>query len=102
MSGARVRASALLLAAAVTAGACTVQYDVRGDAWARQGAGLQVVALDEVECLRTVSDAGETHDMVLGGVLDLGRYVVGERTRAATYQRCMTDRGYRPAVARQP
>lgn len=102
MSGAKMRAAGLLLAAAATAGACTVQYDVRGVAWARQGADLQVVARDEVECLRTVSDAGDTHDMVLGGLLDLGRYVVGERTRAATHERCMTERGYRPVVARQP
>ena len=94
----RARAMGLLLAVGAVVCGCTVHYEIRGDGWSRQGAGIQQVSRDEIECLRSVTDEGDTYDMLLGGVLDFGRYVRGEQLRTAAYERCMTQRGYQ-AVA---
>jgi len=97
----RARAIGLLLAVGAMAGGCTAHYDIRGDGWARQGAGIQQVSRDEIECLRSTSDEGDTYDMILGGLLDLGRYVRGEQLRTAAYERCMTQRGYQVVATSQ-
>jgi hypothetical protein len=55
------------------------------------------VTLDEMECVRSARDAGDTYDLWVGGLADVGRMVVEERLRAGTYQRCMLDKGYQPS-----
>jgi len=94
MSRARL---ALALAALLGAG-CTQALDVAGVAWTRPDADLARVTTDQIECLRAVSDAGQTPDAVVGGVADAARFVIRERLRVAAYDRCMAGKGYRRAA----
>ena len=87
---------ALLLAATALAG-CTTKYDLSGAEWKKPGTMIQTVTLDEMECVRVAREAGNTPDLVLGGLVDVGRMVVEERQRAGAYQSCMLTKGYQPA-----
>lgn len=88
-------ALALLVAAGSLAG-CTTKYDLSGADWQRPGAMIQVVTLDQMDCVRIAREAGDTPEMWLGGLVDVGRQVVEERRRADAFQGCMRERGYQP------
>jgi hypothetical protein len=91
-----MRAAMALLMVMVTIGGCTIRHDLAGDAWVKPDATIQQVTLDEMACVRDARDAGQTPDLVVGGVLDVGRYVAEERQRAAAYRDCMDAKGYAP------
>jgi hypothetical protein len=89
---------ALLVAFGTLAG-CTTKYDLSGADWTKPGMGIQVVTLDEIECVRETREAGSTPDLIVGGLADVGRAVFEERQRSGAYQRCMRARGYQPSGA---
>ena len=89
-------ALALLVALGTLAG-CTTKYDLSGADWTKPGTGIQVVTLDEMECVRAVREAGWTPDLVVGGLADVGRLIVEERQRSGAYRSCMLAKGYRPS-----
>jgi len=91
-----VRAVAILLLAAVVGG-CASELDVSGARWKKEGVGFNQVTFDETECARGARDAGQTPDLIVGGLVDLGRNAIRERGRQGTYEKCMKDRGYRSA-----
>lgn len=73
---------------------CSAKYDLAGTAWAKPNTMVQEVTLDEIDCAREAREAGYTPDLIVGGVVDVGRYFYEERQRFGTYERCMTSRGY--------
>jgi len=89
-------AIALLVAAGTLAG-CTAKYDLSGADWTKPDAGIQIVTLDEMECVREAREAGWTPDLIVGGVADVARLVVEERQRAGAYRSCMLAKGYQPS-----
>jgi hypothetical protein len=50
-----------------------------------------------MECVRSAREAGHTPDLIVGGVVDIGRYFVEEGQRAGTYRGCMQAKGYQPS-----
>ena len=86
----RIRLALLLLLAG-----CTPAFDVSGRTWTKPGISTPQVTLDETECARKAFAAGDTPDLLLGGLLDVGRLMVENNTQAGTYRGCMTDLGYR-------
>jgi hypothetical protein len=80
--------------ALVAFGGCTAAFDVTGREWQKAGAGLPQVTLDETECARNAFEAGDTPDLILGGLLDVVRLAVENSAQARTYRDCMTSRGY--------
>ncbi|HXH84015.1 MAG TPA: hypothetical protein VNN07_13970 [Candidatus Tectomicrobia bacterium] len=95
----RARATCALLVLAISMAGCGVRHDLAGDAWAKPDATIQQVTLDEIECARLARDAGQTPELIVGGLADVGRYVVEERQRGAAYSGCMTAKGYRPTAS---
>jgi|GEM_PF-2372538 len=87
----RVVAAAVAMAGL---GGCTAALDLSGREWGKAGADIRQVTLDEIECVRAVSDAGQTPELYIGGVADAVRFGIRERVRARTYADCMTSRGY--------
>jgi hypothetical protein len=87
----------VLLVALGTLAGCSVKYDLSGADWTKPGANIQTVTLDEMECVRAAREAGQTPELWVGGLVDVGRYVVEERQRAGAYRDCMQTRGYQPA-----
>lgn len=73
---------------------CTPAFDVSGQTWTKTNAGINQVTLDETECARKAFAAGDTPDLLLGGLLDVGRVFVENGIQANTYRSCMTDLGY--------
>jgi len=47
--------------------------------------------------VRDAREAGWTPDLVVGGLVDVARYVVEERQRTGAYRRCMLSKGYQPS-----
>jgi hypothetical protein len=76
---------------------CSTKYDLSGADWTKPGTLLQQVTYDEMECVRAARDGGHTPDLIVGGLVDVGRYFVEESQRRGTYQRCMEARGYQPS-----
>jgi len=85
-----------LLALAALAG-CSTKYDLSGAAWKKPGTMLAETTYDEMECVRAARDAGHTPDLIVGGVVDVGRYTVEEYQRRDAYRGCMQTRGYQPS-----
>jgi hypothetical protein len=73
---------------------CSAKYDLAGTAWAKPNTLVQQVTLDEIDCAREAREASYTPDLIVGGVLDVGRYFYEERQRFGTYESCMAARGY--------
>jgi hypothetical protein len=73
---------------------CSAKYDLAGTAWAKPNTLVQQVTLDEIDCAREAREASSTPDLIVGGLLDVGRYFYEERQRFGTYERCMITRGY--------
>jgi hypothetical protein len=77
---------AALLATVLLLTGCTL--DLRGTEWQKPGAMFQDVSLVEVECARKAFEIGPGPDLILGGLLDVGRIAVQEsRQSSAGYQR---------------
>jgi hypothetical protein len=73
---------------------CSAKYDLAGTAWAKPNTLVQQATLDEIECARDAREASYTPDLIVGGLLDVGRYFYEEHQRFGTYERCMLARGY--------
>ena len=87
----------LVLAAILLLAGCYTKYDLTGAEWTKPGTMIQQTTHDEMDCVRVAREAGWTPDLVLGGLVDLGRFAVAEGQRSGSYQRCMTAKGYQPA-----
>ncbi len=90
----RIAISLLVLG---TLAGCSVKYDLSGADWTKAGVLVQEITYDEMECVRAAREGGHTPDLIVGGLVDVGRYFVEERQRSGTYHRCMETRGYRPS-----
>jgi len=88
-----MRRSIALLALLALAG-CSAKYDLAGTLWGKPNTMVQQVTLDEIDCAREAREASHTPDLIVGGLVDVGRYFYEERQRFGTYERCMTARGY--------
>ena len=80
------------LAAALLLTGCTL--DLRGNEWQKPGAGNPDVSLAEVQCARKAFEIGPGPDLILGGLLDVGRIAVQESRQANAFDDCMTSAGY--------
>jgi hypothetical protein len=78
----------------LTLAGCSAKYDLAGTSWAKPNTMVQQVTLDEIDCAREAREASHTPDLILGGLIDVGRYFYEERQRFSTYERCMVARGY--------
>ena len=87
----------LVLAAILLLAGCYTKYDLTGTEWAKPGTMFQQTTHDEIECVRGAREAGSTPDLIVGGLLDLGRFAIEESQRSGSYKRCMTAKGYQPA-----
>lgn len=85
---------ALILVALIGLTGCTFKYDLSGLDWTKPGALIQTVTLDEMECVRAAREAGSTPDLIVGGLVDVGRVAVEETQRASAYRQCMIAKGY--------
>ena len=92
----RSRRAALAGFAALLAG-CAPALDVTGREWARPGASVAQATLDQTQCARLAHRTGRTPDLVLGGLLDVGRLGLERLAQARDYEDCLTGRGYKPA-----
>jgi hypothetical protein len=81
-----------LLAAVLLLAGCTL--DLRGTEWKKPGAMFQDVSLVEVECARKAFEIGPGPDLILGGLLDVGRLAVQESRQSSAFDDCMTGAGY--------
>jgi hypothetical protein len=84
----------LALLALVALTGCTAKYDLAGTSWTKANTMVQQVTLDEIDCAREAREASHTPDLILGGLLDVGREFYEEHRRYGTYERCMASRGY--------
>jgi hypothetical protein len=83
----------LVAAVALFAAGCTT-WDL-DDVWSKPNASTLLISRDDWDCRHEVDEsAPRTPDLIVGGVVDVGRVVVEERFRDATYAKCMTARGY--------
>jgi hypothetical protein len=85
-------ALALLVLGALTG--CSTKYDLSGAEWTKPNTLIQDVTYDEMECVRSAREAGHTPDLIVGGLVDLGRYFVEERQRNGSFHSCMEAKGY--------
>ena len=85
----------IALVAAVLLTGCTL--DLRGTEWKKPGAMFQEVSLVEVECARKAFEIGPGPDLILGGLLDVGRIAAQESHQANAFSSCMTGAGYQRA-----
>ena len=91
-----MRLAIALLVLGTLAG-CSTKYDLSGADWKKSGTMYQDITYDEMECERDAREAGWTPDLVVGGLVDVARYVVEERQRTGAYRRCMLSKGYQPS-----
>ncbi|MGH7313793.1 MAG: hypothetical protein ACREJV_11510 [Candidatus Rokuibacteriota bacterium] len=75
-------------------GGCTTAFDVAGQDWTRPETSYPQITLDQTECARAAYEAGDTPDLLLGGLLDVVRLAIENGAQAHTYRECMTSRGY--------
>jgi hypothetical protein len=89
--------TALVLLALATLAGCSTKYDLTGSEWVKSGTGvlIQDVTYDEMECVRDAREAGHTPDLIVGGLVDIGRYFFEEHQRNSAFQRCMESKVYR-------
>jgi len=87
-----MRGYAALVAGVLLLTGCTL--DLRGTEWKKPGALFQDVSLVEVECARKAFEIGPGPDLILGGLLDVGRIAVQESRQANAFSDCMTGAGY--------
>ena len=80
------------LAAVLVLTGCAL--DLRGNEWQKPGAMFQDVSLAEVECARKAFEIGPGPDLILGGLLDVGRIAVQESRQSNAFDDCMKSAGY--------
>jgi hypothetical protein len=80
-----------------TLAGCSAKYDLTGADWTKPGTMIQDVTYDEMECVRSAREAGQTPDLIVGGLVDVGRYFVEERQRTGAHHSCMQAKGYQPS-----
>ena len=73
---------------------CSAKNDLAGTAWSKPNTLALQATLDEIACARAAREASSTPDLIVGGVVDVGRYFYEERQRFGTYEQCMISRGY--------
>ena len=88
---------ALALLGLLLLSGCATKYDLTGADWTKPGTMIQQTTLDEIDCVRNAREAGWTPNLILGGLIDLGRWTVEETQRRSSYKRCMTAKGYQPS-----
>lgn len=88
-----MRLVAVLAAACVIAG-CAPQFDIGGGDWTKTDTQIQQTTLDEMECARIASRAYWTPDLIVGGLVDVGRYYVENAQMTSAFSRCMESKGY--------
>ena len=76
---------------------CVSAFDVTGREWAKPEASVAQATLDQTQCARLGYRTGRTPDLLLGGVLDVGRLAVERGAQARDYADCLTRREYKPA-----
>ena len=76
---------------------CATKYDLTGTDWSKPATMIQQTTQDEMDCVRDAREAGWTPDLIVGGLVDLGRYGIEEIQRRTSYRRCMTAKGYQPS-----
>jgi hypothetical protein len=91
-----MRLTIALLVLGTLAG-CSVKYDLTGADWTKPGTMIQDATYDEMECVRGAREAGATPDLIVGGLVDVGRFFVEDRQRSSAYRSCMTAKGYQPS-----
>ena len=84
--------SSCLMAVAVLLTGCVL--DLRGTEWQKPGAMFQEVSAVEVQCARQAFEIGPGPDLILGGLLDVGRIAVHEVRQANAFSDCMKTAGY--------
>jgi hypothetical protein len=89
-----------LLAILLLPAACMRVLDVSGNEWSRQGASIQQVTFDEIECARATERVGQIPDTIVGGVVDAVVVQLKAAQRLAAHDRCMRDKGYQHVAAR--
>ena len=89
-----MRALALLVVAMLLTG-CVL--DLRGTEWKKPGAMFQEVSLVETDCARSAFEIGTGPDLILGGLLDVGRLAVQELRQSSAFSDCMKHAGYERA-----
>ena len=89
-----MRLAMAAVAVVVVLAGCAPAFDVAGREWTKPGTSIPQVTLDETSCAREAYGTGWTPDLVLGGLLDLGRIVIQNGVQIHTDNRCMTKRGY--------
>ena len=87
-----MRVHVTVVAAGLLLTGCTL--DLRGTEWQKPGAMFQDVSLAEVECARKAFEIGPGPDLILGGILDVGRIAVQESRQANAFDGCMKSAGY--------
>jgi hypothetical protein len=90
-----VRLAAVIVAFALAG--CAPQFDVGGSDWAKSGAGIHQITLDEMECARTASRAYWTPESFVGGLVDVRRVKIEDSQMTSAFSRCMESKGYQPA-----
>ena len=80
-----------------TLAGCSTKYDLSGAKWTKPGTLIQDASYDEMECVRAARDAGSTPDLIVGGLVDVGRFFVEDSQRSSAYRRCMAAKGYQPS-----
>jgi hypothetical protein len=87
-----MRAYIALLAAVLLLTGCAL--DLRGTEWKKPGTMFQDVSLIETECARKAFEIEPGPDLILGGLLNVGRIAVQEWRQANAFSDCMTSAGY--------
>ena len=87
-----MRVQVASLAAVLLLTGCTL--DLRGTEWQKPGAMFQDVSLVETECARKAFEIGPGPDLILGGLLNVGRIAVQETAQANAFSGCMKSAGY--------
>jgi hypothetical protein len=86
----------LTLAALVALSGCTTIHDPGH--WSKPAASVLEITFDDMECERQSRDIPGTHDLIVGGVIDIPRIAIENGQREHIYTRCMNDRGYENKV----
>jgi hypothetical protein len=81
-----------LLVAELSITGCTL--DLPATEWKKPGAKFQQESLVEVESARKAFEIGPGPDLILGGLLDVGRIAVQESRQSNAFDDCMTGAGY--------
>ncbi len=87
-------ALAVAVLAAALGGCTTMNIDTQ---WTKAGVGTQQETYDDVQCMRKADAVPPTPDLLVGGLVDIGREVIVDARRDGTYTGCMKALGYRKA-----